>query len=239
VARNTGQGHASARAPLHRRLGPAPSHSKRRARDGDRACGPALRAGDRTARALVDRIHHRPRRGVGWPRPSGLHPPAEPLGPTLARTRGGACSDAAGQAMAADTPGCRTGWRSARVVGRVPGAPYGQACRGSRQTPDEQLLPRPATPPDWSPELARLLGIPIPPPPGPVVPVPARPAGASRLLVAVRAARPGTSGSARVQSRVRCITRRRALNRRPTRRTAWPRGHRERRAVDGPSIPGS
>ena len=80
---------------------------------------------------------------------------------------------------------------------------------------DEALLAEARKAAGLVPELARLLGIPIPPPPGPRRPVPARPAGrpAAPPEPAARrsAVRPGRAAPGDRQSRGRCITSSRAL----------------------------
>ena len=84
-------------------------------------------------------------------------------------------SDAAGQAMAADTPAAD--WLALLEV--VVECPVRRTVKpaGIPTDADEQLLAEARKAAGLVPELARLLGIPIPPPPGPRRPVPARPAG--------------------------------------------------------------
>lgn len=84
-------------------------------------------------------------------------------------------SDAAGQAMAADTPAAE--WLGLLEV--VVECPVRRTVKpaGIPADADEQLLAEARKAAGLVPELARLLGIPIPPPPGPRRPVPARPAG--------------------------------------------------------------
>jgi len=84
-------------------------------------------------------------------------------------------SDAAGQAMSADiTP---EEWLALLEV--VVESPVRRTVKpaGIPTGPDEALLAEARKAAGYVPELARLLGIPIPPPPGPRRPVPARPAG--------------------------------------------------------------
>ncbi len=84
-------------------------------------------------------------------------------------------SDAAGQAMAADTPSAE--WLALLEV--VVECPVRRTVKpaGLPTGADEALLAEARKAAGLVPELARLLGIPIPPPPGPRRPVPARPAG--------------------------------------------------------------
>jgi hypothetical protein len=84
-------------------------------------------------------------------------------------------SDAAGQAMSADvTP---EAWLALLEV--VVESPVRRTVKpaGIPVGADEALLAEARKAAGYVPELARLLGIPIPPPPGPRRPVPARPAG--------------------------------------------------------------
>ena len=84
-------------------------------------------------------------------------------------------SDAAGQAMSADiTP---EEWLALLEV--VVESPVRRTVKpaGIPAGADEALLAEARKAAGYVPELARLLGIPIPPPPGPRRPVPARPAG--------------------------------------------------------------
>ena len=84
-------------------------------------------------------------------------------------------SDAAGQAMAAETP--TEDWKALLEV--VVECPVRRTVKpaGLPTGADEALLAEARKAAGLVPELARLLGIPIPPPPGPRRPVPARPAG--------------------------------------------------------------
>jgi len=84
-------------------------------------------------------------------------------------------SDAAGQAMTADTPAAD--WLALLEV--VVECPVRRTVKpaGIPADADEALLAEARKAAGLVPELARLLGIPIPPPPGPRRPVPARPAG--------------------------------------------------------------
>jgi len=84
-------------------------------------------------------------------------------------------SDAAGRAMAADTPSAD--WLALLEV--VVDCPVRRTVKpaGLPTDADEALLAEARKAAGLVPELARLLGIPIPPPPGPRRPVPARPAG--------------------------------------------------------------
>ena len=84
-------------------------------------------------------------------------------------------SDSAGQAMTADTP--TADWLALLEV--VVECPVRRTVKpvGLPTDADEALLAEARKAAGLVPELARLLGIPIPPPPGPRRPVPARPAG--------------------------------------------------------------
>ncbi len=84
-------------------------------------------------------------------------------------------SDAAGQAMTSDTPAAD--WLALLEV--VVDCPVRRTVKpaGLPTGADEALLAEARKAAGLVPELARLLGIPIPPPPGPRRPVPARPAG--------------------------------------------------------------
>ncbi len=83
-------------------------------------------------------------------------------------------SDAAGQAMAPDTP--PADWLA--LLEAVVECPVRRTVKpaGIPTDADEALLTEARKAAGLVPELARLLGIPIPPPPGPRRPVPARPA---------------------------------------------------------------
>jgi len=84
-------------------------------------------------------------------------------------------SDTAGRAMAADTPPAE--WQALLEV--VVECPVRRTVKpvGLPEGADEALLVEARKAAGLVPELARLLGIPIPPPPGPRRPVPARPVG--------------------------------------------------------------
>jgi hypothetical protein len=84
-------------------------------------------------------------------------------------------SDAAGQAMTPDTP--PADWLA--LLEAVVECPVRRTVKpaGIPTGADEALLAEARKAAGLVPELARLLGIPIPPPPGPRRPVPARPAG--------------------------------------------------------------
>ena len=86
-------------------------------------------------------------------------------------------SDAAGQAMAPDTP--PADWLA--LLEAVVECPVRRTVKpaGLPTGADETLLVAARKAAGLVPELARLLGIPIPPPPGPRRPVPARPARAA------------------------------------------------------------
>jgi len=83
-------------------------------------------------------------------------------------------ADAAGQAMAKDTP--PADWKALLEV--VVECPVRRTVKpaGLPDGADEELLAEARKAAGLVPELAKLLGIPIPPPPGPRRPVPARPA---------------------------------------------------------------
>lgn len=81
-------------------------------------------------------------------------------------------AEAAGKAMAPDTP--PEEWLS--LLGAVVDSPVRRTVKpvGLPAEPDEQVLAAARKASGYVPELARLMGIPIPPPPGPRRPVPAR-----------------------------------------------------------------
>ena len=81
-------------------------------------------------------------------------------------------ADSAGQAMSADTPPEQ--WLAILEV--VVDSPVRRTVKpaGLPEVADEQLLAAARKASGYVPELARLMGIPIPPPPGPRRPVPAR-----------------------------------------------------------------
>ncbi len=87
-------------------------------------------------------------------------------------------STAAGEAMSSDTPPAE--WQT--LLALVVDSPVRRSVKplGIPSDGDEQLLAAARQASGYVPELARLLGIPIPPPPGPRRPVPARAAARRR-----------------------------------------------------------
>ena len=141
------------------------------------------RTGHRPARALGRADHRRPRRRTGGRRRPGLHPAAGAGRPTHRRA-GRPLGRRRRPGHVQPRPRRRSGWpcskwwSSRRSAGRSsrPACPAGA---------DEELLAAARKASGYVPELARLMGIPIPPPPGPRRPVPARSApGPPGLLTA-------------------------------------------------------
>ena len=147
-------------------------------RDGRRPAHLARPAGDRPARPLGRTDHLGPRRRPGRRRRAGLDPAARAGGPPLGRARGpaGRCrrSGHVGRDPARGLAGpARGGGRLARCAARS--SPHGLPAGA-----DEAVLAAARKASGYVPELARLMGIPIPPPPGPRRPVPARSAQGRR-----------------------------------------------------------
>ena len=160
-----GQGRPAPRAPLHRRLG-LDGHPRRRGhRDGHRPPRPRSTSGSP------------PSGSAGWsgsPSPSTRAGSPTPSGPRSARPSRPPGSPPSWPSAWPRPPG--RPWRPtttarrlagpARGGGRLPGPPDGQAGRASRPGPTRPLLAAARKASGYVPELARLMGIPIPPPPG-------------------------------------------------------------------------
>ena len=101
-------------------------------------------------------------------------------------------ADAAGQAMSVDTP--PADWAALLEV--VVDSPVRRTVKpqGLPAGADEALLAAARKASGYVPELARLMGIPIPPPPGPRRPVPARSVSGPARLLTVTPARSSSGG---------------------------------------------